>query len=270
MPTFTTYDGSELTATVLGAPAEPVVVLPGGPLQAPRYLGNLGRLDAHRELVMLELPHRRVDRLVGDVEAVRKHLGRETVDVIAHSGGASLAMLYAAAHPDRIGKLALITPSARAVDIPPTPAEVQASYERRAHEPWYAEARAAMDAWDAGTETPQQRQLAKALVYGRWDDAAQAHAAAEDETTTPNAHLIYYADGAFDPDATRAGLGKVAGDVLVLVGGADPVTPVRLGVELGELFPNAQVVVQPGAGHFPWVDDPVWFAGRVSRFLTAR
>jgi pimeloyl-ACP methyl ester carboxylesterase len=269
MPTFTTYDGSELTATVLGAPAEPVVVLPGGPLQASRYLGNLGGLDAHRELVVLELRHRRVDQLVGDVEALREHLGRERIDLIGHSAGGTLALLYAAAHPNRIGKLALITPSARAVGIPPTPDEMHAVYEQRAGQPWYAEARAAMDAWDAGTETPQQRQLAKALVYGRWDDVARAHAAAEDETATPNAHLIYYAGGALDPDATRAGLGKVDADVLILVGGADPVTPVRLGVELGELFSNAQAVVQPDAGHLPWLDDPVWFVTRVSRFLSA-
>lgn len=270
MPTFTTYDGSQLTATVLGAPAEPVVVLPGGPLQAPSYLGDLGGLDSHRELVVLELPHRRVDRIVGDVEALREHLGVDTMDVLAHSAGASAALLYSAAHPDRIRKLALITPSARAVNIPPTLGEMQAVYEQRVHQPWYADARAAMDAWDAGTETAPQRQLAKALLYGRWDDTAQAHAAAEEDEATPNAHSIYYADGAFDPEATRSGLTKVEGDVLILVGGADPVTPVRLGVELGELFPNAQVAVQPGAGHFPWLDDPVWFVERVSRFLSTR
>jgi pimeloyl-ACP methyl ester carboxylesterase len=136
MPTFTTYDGSELTATVLGAPAEPVVVLPGGPLQTSRYLGNLGGLDAHRELVVLELRHRRVDQLVGDVEALREHLGRERIDLIGHSAGRTLALLYAAAHPNRIGKLALITPSARAVDIPPTPDEMHAVYAQRAGQPW--------------------------------------------------------------------------------------------------------------------------------------
>ena len=97
MPAFTTSDGSERTVTVLGAPAEPVVVLPGGPLQQSRYLGNLGGLDARRELVVLELPHRRVDQIVPDVEALREHLGRETLDVVAHSAGANLAMLYATA-----------------------------------------------------------------------------------------------------------------------------------------------------------------------------
>jgi pimeloyl-ACP methyl ester carboxylesterase len=33
------------------------------------------------------------------------------------------------------------------------------------------------------------------------------------------------------------------------------------------LFREASVVVQPGAGHFPWVDDPAAFAAAVNAFL---
>lgn len=245
--------------------ADPVVVLPGGPLQPPRYLGDLGGLASRHDLVVLDLPHRRVDQLVDDVEALRGRLDVERLDLLAHSAGASLAELYAAAYPDRIRKLALITPSLRAVGIPPTAEEQSAIYEQRAQQPWYADARAAMDAWDAGTETREQHQLAQALIYGRWDAVAQAHAAAED--VPPDAHRIYYAEGMPDPEATRIALAKVAGDVLIVAGGADPVSPVRLGVELGALFTHAEVVVQPGAGHFPWLDDPRWFADTVSRFL---
>jgi len=270
VPAFTTSDGSERTVTVLGAPAEPVVVLPGGPLQQSRYLGNLGGLDARRELVVLELPHRRVDQIVPDVEALREHLGRETLDVLAHSAGANLAMLYATAYPDRVSKLALITPSRRAVGGPPTPEDQAPIYEQRAHQPWYAEARAAMDACDAGTATPEQRQLAWALAYGRWDAAARAHAAAEPDQATPGAQGIYYADGALDPEATRTALAKLSADVLILLGGADPIMPARLGVELAALFSNAEVIVQPGIGHFPWLDDPAWFVETVSRFLAGR
>jgi pimeloyl-ACP methyl ester carboxylesterase len=258
---FTTHDGSELTVTVLGAPDEPVVVLPGGPLQQSRYLGNLGGLDALHELVVLELPHRRVDQIVPDVDALREHLGRETIDIIAHSAGANLAVLYAAAHPDRIGKLALITPSRRAIGGPPTPDEQAAVYEQHAHEPWYA---AAVADWDTGGAA------ARALAYGRWDAAAQAHAAAQDDEVTPNAQAIYYADGALDPEATRIALGTLSADVLVLLGGADPIMPPPLGVELAAVFPSAEVAVQPGVGHYPWLDDPAWFVDTVSGFLARK
>ncbi|GAA3291095.1 hypothetical protein GCM10020295_07040 [Streptomyces cinereospinus] len=36
-----------------------------------------------------------------------------------------------------------------------------------------------------------------------------------------------------------------------------------------EVFPNAEVAVQPGAGRSPWVDGPRRFAGRVADFLAA-
>jgi len=225
MPTFTTHDGTELTTTVLGGSGEPVVVLPGGPLRPSRYLGNFGGLDAHRELVLLDLPHRRVDQIVGDVEALRGHLDRDTIDVIGHSAGANLALLHAAAHPDRVGRLALITPGTRVVGIRPTDAELAAR------------------------------------------ESGVVRAPADDSPGSPDDFATYYGDGVFDVEAARAGLAKVGADVLILVGSLDVGSPIRLGVELGELFAHAEVVVQPGAGHYPWLDDPTWFVQTLQRFF---
>jgi pimeloyl-ACP methyl ester carboxylesterase len=83
-------------------------------MQASAYLGDLGGLSTHRSLVKLDLrgtgesavpedaASYRCDRLVDDVEALRAHLGRDRVDVLGHSAGGALAVLYAARHPDRI------------------------------------------------------------------------------------------------------------------------------------------------------------------------
>jgi pimeloyl-ACP methyl ester carboxylesterase len=35
------------------------------------------------------------------------------------------------------------------------------------------------------------------------------------------------------------------------------------------LFPGWSLAVQPGAGHFPWLDDPAWFTAAVGAFLDA-
>lgn len=268
MPTYESYDSVVVTCHVLGAPAEPVICLPGGPLRASRYLGNLGGLDAHRELVLVDLPSRRVDRLVGDVEALREHLGRGRLDIVAHSAGAALALLHAAAHPDRVGRLALITPGTRAVGIEPTDEEWGAALERRAGEPWYPAARAAADAWDAGDDSPANRLAAAPFFYGRWDAAAQAHAAGEADEATAEAGAVYYADGAFDAAATRAGLADLTAEVLVLAGGLDFQPTERAAEELVGLFPRAALVVQPGAGHYPWLDDPVAFAATLADFFS--
>ncbi|MDF2708821.1 MAG: alpha/beta hydrolase, partial [Nonomuraea muscovyensis] len=37
--------------------------------------------------------------------------------------------------------------------------------------------------------------------------------------------------------------------------------------EFAALFPNAELVVQPGAGHFPWLDDPAAFTAALAAFL---
>ncbi|MBO0832001.1 MAG: hypothetical protein J2P29_08535 [Actinobacteria bacterium] len=34
------------------------------------------------------------------------------------------------------------------------------------------------------------------------------------------------------------------------------------------LFPNATVTVQPGGGHYPWLDDPAFLATAINSFLT--
>ena len=268
MATFTSYDGINLNYDVLGVPGEAVVCLPGGPLRASRYLGDLGGLDAYRELVLLELPSKRVDRIVADIEALRAHLGRDRLDLLAHSGAANLALLYAAAHPDRIGKLALVTPGTRAVGIELSEDDWRAALGLRSHEPWYTDALKAIDAWDAGDTSSATRFAAMPFFYGRWDASGQAHAVGEAEEATPDAAAIYYADGALDPETTRAGLTQVAGEVLVLVGELDFEPTPESGRALAALFPQARLVVQPGAGHFPWLDDPAAFVTTMTAFFS--
>jgi pimeloyl-ACP methyl ester carboxylesterase len=44
----------------------------------------------------------RCDRLAGDLEALRAHLGLDRMDLLGHSAAGNLAVLYAAAHPHRV------------------------------------------------------------------------------------------------------------------------------------------------------------------------
>ncbi len=193
MPTFTTYDGTELTCRVVGN-GNPLVVVPGGPLRATRYLGDLGGFGPEQELVMLELPPRRVDEIVADVDALREHLGVDRLDLLAHSAGGDLALLYAAAHPDRVRKLALITVGASAVGIDVSDDVFRAALQRRSAEPWFDEAHAAILAWDAGDASRANRAAAMPFFYGRWDEVAQAHAAAAPDERDPDSAATYYAD----------------------------------------------------------------------------
>ncbi|WHM40183.1 alpha/beta hydrolase [Streptomyces sp. BPTC-684] len=119
MPKFTAYDGTELAYHLVGA-GKPLICLPGGPAPASAHPVDLGGLGTHRQLVLLDqrgtggpavpdgVSSYPRDRLVDDVEALREHLGLETVDLLGHSAAGDLATLYAAAHPHRTGSLVLV------------------------------------------------------------------------------------------------------------------------------------------------------------------
>ncbi len=160
----------------------------------------------------------RCDRLVDDVEALREHLGLDRIDVLAHSAGTDLALLYAARHPERLRTLTLVTPSTRAVGIEVTGQDLREAAELRRDEPWYPEARAAQDALLAGGPFAELWPAVRPLTYGRWDEAARAHAGASAGQTNAEARARYSEEGAFDPAATAAALRGTAVPVLVLAG----------------------------------------------------
>ncbi|MFI7636077.1 alpha/beta fold hydrolase [Nonomuraea sp. NPDC049400] len=278
MDSFTSYDGTKLAYHVFGD-GHPVVCLPGGPMQASAYLGDLGGLSAHLRLIMLDLrgtgqsavpkdaASYRCDRLVADVEALREHLGLDRMDLLAHSGGTNLATLYAARHPERVSKLALITPSVMAVGITITEDVRRETAQRRKNEPWFSAAFAALEAIMAGQAAGDAFQTIAPFWYGRWDETAQAHKAAEAEQRNREAAAVFGAEGAFDPDATRAALTRFTSPVLLLAGEVDLNSPPAAVTELARLFPNPELVVQARAGHFPWLDDASQFVATTAAFL---
>ncbi|MER8223868.1 alpha/beta hydrolase [Streptomyces sp. NPDC094143] len=276
MPVFDAPDGTRLAFHVRGE-GEPLIVLPGGPMRASAYLGNLGGLDAHRRLVLLDLRGTgesevpadpatyRCDRLVDDVEALRLHLGLERMDLLAHSAGGSLALLYAARYPQRIARLALVTATPWALGWPATADDRRTAARLRASEPWFADAFPAFEAWLDGSGDFDP--VFVPFFHGRWDDTARAHADRDEAETNDEAADVYGGDGAYDPEATRGALARLTAPVLVLAGGADGGPAPALARRTAGVFPHAECVVQPGAGHYPWLDDPEWFTRRVAAFF---
>lgn len=77
--------------------------------------------------------------------------------------------------------------------------------------------------------------------------------------------------GGFDPalDLDDAALGSVRAPTLIQVGTDDPVGGPEVARNLASLLPAATVEIWEGAGHLPWLDDPVRAAASLSAFLTA-
>jgi pimeloyl-ACP methyl ester carboxylesterase len=279
MPSFASYDGTELSYRVTGD-GPPLVCLPGGPGRAAEYLGDLGGLGRSRRLILLD-PRGvgqsatpvdpatfRVDRLVGDVESLRLHLGLDPMDLLAHSAGANLATLYAAAYPEHLSRLILVTPGLAAVGVEGTEEELRAGLASRAAEPWYPDALAAMEKIIAGTRSLDAFRASRPFYYGRWDETAQAHATVGVSERHQAAREGFFAGAVVDPPATRAALQKLTAPVLLYAGDLDPLVPPKLVLEAAPLFNDATVVVQPGAAHFPWIDDPAAFTAAIGSFLS--
>jgi proline iminopeptidase len=278
MSALRAFDGTELAYHVRGD-GDPLICVPGGPMRASACLGDLGGLSGHRRLILLDLrgtgdsavpadwSSYRCDRLVDDVLALQDHLGLASADVLGHSAGANIAMQYALRHPHRVSRLVLVTPSGRAVGLEPDAEMRREIVNRRQGEPWFTEAAAAFKRIAAGRGAEADWGATAPLFYGRWDAAAQAYDATEAEQTNQEAAAAFGADGAFDPAAARAGLADLRTPVLVIGGGLDLQRPPAVTTEYAALFANSRLVVQPGAGHFPWLDDPGQFVSAVTEFL---
>ncbi|MFJ6833979.1 alpha/beta fold hydrolase [Streptomyces sp. NPDC091209] len=278
MPIFAAPDGTRLAHHTRGE-GEPLLCLPGGPMRASAYLGDLGGLTRHRRLCVLDLRGTgdsalpadpatyRCDRQVDDVEAFRAHLGLDRVDLLAHSAGADLALLYAVRHPRRVRTLTLVTGRARALGVDFTAEHRAEGAARRTAEPWFESAREAYGRIWAGTATDTDWDAATPFFYGRWDAAAMAHAAVDVEQTNEEAADLYAAPGAFRPAAARAVAAAWDARVLLVAGELDSGPLPRVAAAVADLFTRAELTVLSGAGHFPWLDAPEEFRETVAGFL---
>ena len=276
-------DGTRLAVHQRGSgPA--LLCVPGGPGRASAYLEDLGGLDATFSLQLLdnrgtgqsELPADRdslaFDRLAGDVETVRVALGLDQPVVLGHSAGCLVVMAWAAAHPAVASALILVTPPGRRTgdDMSDVPA-IRAA---RAGEPWYAEAAEAAELLESG-DVPGglRRELDRAVrpfAYGRWDAAAQAHAATTDRQMSLRAWAGFDPGPNYDYAPMLASLASVSARVLVVVGDRDGLSGAVVGERVAGRFADARCVTVAGAGHYPWVDEPASFAATLRDFLPAR
>ncbi|MGI5506108.1 alpha/beta fold hydrolase [Lentzea sp. CA-135723] len=265
MGTFTNSDGVGLVYH--GEAADPLICLPGGPMQASSYLSGLPlrdviRLDLRGTGESEKAGSYRVDHQVDDVEALRRHLGLEKLRLLGHSAGGTLAILYATRFPRHVEELVLVAPSPRVVGIEVTDDDRRAVAVQRSAEPWYAEAIEGFEQIWAGNFSGEAFAKIAPFHHGRWDDAARA---LEDHPRNDEAAAEFYGEGAFDPAQVREELGKLDVPTVFLAGAYDVGLPANRAREYAALIPGARFELQPGAGHFPWVDDPRNFAELLQR-----
>ncbi len=242
----------------------PLIVLPGGPGMDVRYLGDLGGLSATRRLIRLDARGGGRSEVPADpaavsfraqaedVEALRRHLGLATIDLLAHSAGTLTAQEYAVTRPARVRRLILVTPIGRAGrDIDPD--ELAEIRGRRSGEPWYPAAAAARG--------PFAQALTAAFHWHRWTPEHRREYVPAHVNPHPWYREAFYA-GPATPGPVRA-------PVLVLAGASDGMIGTAGARAVAAAHPDTRLTVMTESGHRPWTEQPALFRELVDGFLDA-
>jgi proline iminopeptidase len=207
---------------------------------------------------------------VRDLDAIRVHLGLQRFALIGESWGAGLAVLYAAAHPEQVERLLLIGP------MPPT----RAILERRLDESdqamglrrQLAEVRRTMvDTADPVATCREFFALYLKQFFATPEGMARRRGSSCDAPPESVRNYFVVNDatltslGAWDFRPLLAGLTMPA---MVIEGAQSPASTLESARVMAQALPNATLVLVPGAGHYPQVEQPARFFEAVEKFLT--
>jgi proline iminopeptidase len=218
-------------------------------------------------------PPHDVATAVADLEAVRAAWGVERWAVFGHSWGATLALAYAVAHPDRVRGLVYV--SGTGVDpawhdayraerlLRLSPEEVARWHDLRARRIGatgddLARVEREYDRLRAATDLADRARVDDLLAWLH----ADGFAVNRQVNAELGADAARFAEQG-DLPARLAGLGVPA---LVIHGAVDP-RPARFAAGVAALIPGAELVVMPNVGHFPRFEAPRQFNELVRGFL---
>jgi proline iminopeptidase len=283
-------DGVRLWYRVAGtgpADAPPVVFLHGGPggnshdfaaVQGPLLEGSLRMVYTdQRGSGRSERPADgaySIARLVDDLEGLRRAMGAPRISLVAHSFGATLALEYAAKHPERVARLVYVDGLWNA------PEQCRARRDRLAALHPAALARVLADTLRPdGTRLsdcelefralpPAEREAFNDAGLFHGEAARRLHAetnAASGLRNTGEMSRALFRQGLLEYRFT--GHDRVTMPVLVIVGRHDHQGGMEPQRALARLLPRARFVEFEDSGHFPYLEEPQRFAREVVDFL---
>jgi proline-specific peptidase len=278
---FTTADGRKLSYRKLGS--GPLLVChPGGPGFSSSYFADLAGLWEKFTLVMLnprgtdgsdrpaDSRAYQIDDYVADLEELRGHLGQERLLLLGHSHGSVVAEAYAAAHPAQVERLVLASALARFG--PEQEAAMRAGMNKRAGNPWYADAVAALEEeQDAKFTTDQElselffREFP--LYFARYGEAEAGYADTLRSESINADTLLLFNREIFNTFDMRDRLPAITAPTLVITGDDDFICGPVCAAEITGAISGARQVIVGDAGHMVFVEQARTFHDEVADFL---
>jgi proline iminopeptidase len=274
---FVAANGAVLWTATRGG-GDPVLLLHGGPGlcdylgPVADMLGDIATVHRYEQRGCGRSPQVEpinFDTLVSDIEALRETWGHERWALVGHSWGATLALLYATAHPRRVTKLAYVS----GVGIT---------------EAWKPEFRRSRDERLTEHERRRRDDVVERIVAGDRDPALEAELAelqirpdfvdvsrflkvsrpffAHPPNRPVNARLNEEWTRLVDSGVLRERARGLHVPTLVLHGEGDP-RPPWPARELAELIPGARFVLLNAVGHEPFWERPESLREHLRGFL---
>lgn len=260
MPAFA-HDGLRLWFEERGA-GPPVIFLAGfladhtqWDAVIPQLKGIRAITPDNRDIGRSAIDHRDYTArdMAGDVLALMGHLGLERAAIVGHSLGGKIAQEVALLAPSRVDKLALVCTSAQHDIQSRSLLELWISLrEEIADDVVFLES-----IWLSamGPDVLARVRLREAAEM--WLDGAELQRGSS---------FIHHVEAALGSD-TRARLGDIRADTLIISAECDRIFPCHHGRQLASGIPGARSIVIGSCGHAPMVERPAEFAGILQQFL---
>ena len=251
----------------------PTVVLHGGPgahhdyllpgfdaLARGRELIYYDQRGGGRSAVSRETPVGWTEQ-VADLDELRRLWGLEKLTLTGYSWGGLLALLYAVEFPDRVARLALVSPA-------PAWREARLEFERRFNErnlaPQLQQQRAALRESGLRERDPSgySQKLFELSVAAYFHDPGRAHDLTPFRVTGRTQQEVWASLADYD---LRPELARLTLPTTVLHGTSDPI-PIDTARTLAELL-KAEFHPLPNCGHVPYVEAFEEFVRLLDGFL---
>lgn len=203
-----------------------------------------------------------IQALIDDVEAIRRDIGAECIGLLGHSWGGFLATAYAAAYPERVERLVLVSPiGARGGWREQFNREIEnrmSPQDRALFDSLREEARNAATPEEFARATIQRAGISMRYFYAA--DKRDMQPALSELNPEVRRILTAQLEEWYEDPVWEEGLERLDAPASVFWGIEDPL-PIGIVAHYEAILPHARIMKFDACGHFPWLEVPDEFYG---------